>query len=218
MKAKIKCSPMSLLCVRKYDSLTLLTLPKCFVCLIFANPFNLSYLLSICAVYPELTVIVGATQQKGRILGIATVVLLSLPPFFQSALFYSFSLHILKLSCYRYHPFSNLLSSILFFLFYSTVLAFLTIVLMQACISMFRITAVLLLNFLCNLCTLFCSILFQCCPDISATFFASPPAHHYVDTSQECLRQQHMGTQTQQLFHLRNPEKSHVTKTQVFPI
>ena len=128
---------MSLLCVRKYDSLTLLTLPKCFVCLIFANPFNLSCLLSICAVYPELTVIVGATQQQGRIwhhLGIATVVLLSLPPFFQSALFYSFSLHILKLSCYRYHPFSNLLSSILFFLFYSTVLAFLTIVLMQVCI------------------------------------------------------------------------------------
>ena len=109
--------------------------------------------------------------------------------------------YILKLSCYRYHPFSNLLSSILFFLFYSTVLAFLTIVLMQACISMFRITAVLLLNFLCNLCTLFYSILFQCCPDISATFFAAPAAHHYVDTSQECLRQQHMGTQT-----LTNPD------------
>ena len=151
--------------------------------------------------------VIAAPPSRGRIwhhLGIATVVLLSLPPFFQSALFYSFSLHILKLSCYRYHPFSNLLSSILFFLFYSTVLAFLTIVLMQACISMFRITAVLLASL-----TFYAiySILFQCCPDISATFFAAPAAHHYVDTSQECLRQQHMGTQIQQLFHLRNPEK-----------
>ena len=73
------------------------------------------------------------------------------------------------------------------------------------------ISAVVLLSlppFFCNSILFFSILLCSTVVLISVPpFFAGPPAHHYVDTSQEWLCQQHMGTQTHELFHLRNREK-----------